>query len=160
MKFTYRGIFLLLLALVCVVSACGSDQEKVHQHRTINGDLQETTASTDKLPSFLKGQPEHIRIVYAAAGKETELLQWIPCFCGCGKIAQHASSMNCFVKEVNKDGSVIWDDHGTRCGVCLKIAAESITMKQQGKSLEEIRSYIDKTYETGYAEPTKTPMPI
>lgn len=68
--------------------------------------------------------------------------------------------MNCFVKKINEDGSVVWDDHGTRCGVCLEIAAESMKMKQEGKSIKEIRNYIDEKYKEGYAKPTKTPMPL
>lgn len=41
-----------------------------------------------------------------------------------------------------------------------KIAAKSIKMKQEGKSIKEIRRYIDKKYKEGYAKPTKTPMPL
>ncbi|WP_307554105.1 PCYCGC motif-containing (lipo)protein [Paenibacillus sp. V4I5] len=29
--------------------------------------------------------------------------------------------------------SVIWDDHGTRCGVCLQIAVQSIKPKLHHK---------------------------
>ncbi|MDQ8739121.1 PCYCGC motif-containing (lipo)protein [Paenibacillus sp. LHD-38] len=67
--------------------------------------------------------------------------------------------MNCFIKEVNKDGSIIWDDHGTRCGVYLEIAATAAKMKSESKSDKEIRNYIDVTYKEGYADPTDTPMP-
>ncbi|MGG1312683.1 PCYCGC motif-containing (lipo)protein [Cohnella laeviribosi] len=158
MKFSYKGI-IVVLSIAFIVSACGSKKEQGHQGHTSNGDLQEKTASVEVLPSFLKGQSESIRVVYEAAGKATDILKWIPCYCGCGESAGHESNMNCFVKEVNQDGSVVWDDHGTRCGVCLQIAAESIKLKQEGKSLKEIRSYIDKTYEKGYAKPTDTPMP-
>jgi hypothetical protein len=68
--------------------------------------------------------------------------------------------MNCFVKEVNADGSIVWDDHGTRCGVCLQIAVQSINMNHEGKSLKEIRDIIDSTYKKGYAKPSDTPMPV
>ncbi|UQD51001.1 hypothetical protein C0971_02335 [Bacillus methanolicus] len=55
---------------------------------------------------------------------------------------------------------MFWDDHGTRCGVCLKTAAETITMKQKGKSIKEIRNYIDEKYKNGYAKPAKTLMTL
>lgn len=125
-----------------------------------NGDLWETTASRDELPTFLNEYSENIQIIYQAAGKSTELLQWIPCYCGCGDHAGHRSSLNCFVKQVNQNGSVVWDDHGTRCNVCLEIAAEAIKMKQDGKTVKEIRQYIDEKYKEGYANPTDTPMPL
>lgn len=155
----YKGMIVLLL-LTLIISACSSNEEQSHQAHSSNGDLQEKTASADVLPTFLKGQNEEIRLVYQAAGKSTELLQWIPCYCGCAESAGHKSSMNCFVEKINEDGSVVWDDHGTRCGVCLQIAAESIKMKQEGKSIKEIRHYIDEKYKEGYAKPTNTPMPI
>ncbi len=125
-----------------------------------NGDLWETTASRDELPTFLNEYSENIQIIYQAAGKSMELLQWIPCYCGCGDHAGHRSSLNCFVKQVNQNGSVVWDDHGTRCNVCLEIAAEAIKMKQDGKTVKEIRQYIDEKYKEGYANPTDTPMPL
>jgi hypothetical protein len=163
MKFTFKNIS-ILLSLAVVVSACGAQKEASHQDHSAHqeystGDIQEKTASAHILPSFLKGQPDQIRLVYEASGKATEILKWMPCYCGCGESAGHKSNMNCFIKEVNPDGSVVWDDHGTRCGVCLQIAVQSIKMKQEGKSLKEIRTYIDKTYEKGYANPTDTPMP-
>lgn len=125
-----------------------------------NGDLWETTASRDELPTFLNEYSENIQIIYQAAGKSMELLQWIPCYCGCGDHAGHRSSLNCFVKQVNQNGSVVWDDHGTRCNVCLEIAAEAIKMKQDGKTVKEIRQYIDEKYKEGYANPTDTPMSL
>ncbi len=156
---------MIMLSMVAVLTACGSPKEASHENHSVhqehsNGDIQEKTESVNVLPSFLKGQAEQIRLVYEASGKATEILKWMPCYCGCGESAGHTSNMNCFVKEVNADGSVIWDDHGTRCGVCLQIAVQSIKMKQEGKSLKQIRDIIDNTYKKGYANPTKTPMPV
>ncbi|MFC0211658.1 PCYCGC motif-containing (lipo)protein [Paenibacillus chartarius] len=156
---------ILLLTLTLALTACGSKQASSpaaghpetqdHAHH----DIQETTSSVDILPSFLKSQNEDIRLVYQVAGKAADLIQWIPCYCGCGESSGHKSNLNCFIKEVTPDGSVVWDDHGTRCGVCLQIAVESVKMKQEGKSIKEIRTIIDNTYKKGYAKPTDTPMP-
>lgn len=163
MKYSIKGIF-VVLSVAFFVSACGSYQKNghdEHDHQTYapNGDLRETTASVEQLPSFLQNQPEAVRVVYEAAGKAADLLQWIPCYCGCGESAGHRSSLHCFVHRINDDGSVIWDDHGTRCGVCLNIAADSINLHLEGKSVKDIRSHIDQAYGKGYAEPTDTPMP-
>jgi len=107
----------------------------------------------------LDGQNETIRLVYQAAGLSTDILKWMPCYCGCGESVGHKSNLNCFIKEVKSDGAIVWDDHGTRCGVCLQIAANSIRMTQDGKSLKEIRTIIDETYAEGFAKPTKTDFP-
>ncbi|WP_413059394.1 PCYCGC motif-containing (lipo)protein [Sporosarcina sp. 179-K 3D1 HS] len=42
---------------------------------------------------------------------------------------------------------------------CLpETAVRSVHLKQEGKSVKEIRQFIDDTYKEGYAEPTDTPM--
>ena len=129
------------------------------QTMLVNGDTREITSSVDILPSFLDNQSEEIRTVYGIAAQIQDVLSWIPCYCGCGDSAGHKNNLNCFINEAREDGSIEWDDHGTRCGVCLTIAVESAQMKQDGKSLTEIRSAIDEKYKTGYAKPTPTPMP-
>jgi hypothetical protein len=73
--------------------------------------------------------------------------------------AGHLHNGNCFIKEVKSDASVVWDDHGTRCGTCLEIAFTSAKMLKEGKTVKEIRTFVDETYKSGYAKPTPTPMP-
>ncbi|WP_425262706.1 PCYCGC motif-containing (lipo)protein [Paenibacillus thermotolerans] len=145
--------------MAVVLAACTGAGNESHEGHT-HGDLQEETSSADVLPSFLDGKAEEIRLVYRLAGASTDLLQWIPCYCGCGESVGHRSNMNCFIKEAREDGTVVWDDHGTRCGVCLEIAAQSVKLKSEGKSDLEIRDFIDQTYGKGYAAPTPTPMPM
>ncbi|QJD81771.1 hypothetical protein HH215_00295 [Cohnella herbarum] len=144
-----------------VVTACGKDQADHEEHlsHAPNGDLREVTASAEKLPSFLETQQEAVQVAYQVAGQLGDTLQWIPCYCGCGDSAGHKSNLNCFINEVREDGSVEWDDHGTRCGVCVQIAMVSAQLKQQGKTNLQIREYIDNKYGSGYANPTDTPMP-
>ena len=83
----------------------------------------------------------------------------MPCYCGCGDAAGHESNLNCFIAEVREDGSILWDDHGTRCQVCVDIAVESVKLYQDGKTIKEIRHIIDEKYKEGYAKPTPTKMP-
>ena len=157
---------LLMVVLIgIVVTACGKsgtethENHASHQEHLKNGDIQETTASAEVLPQFLKKKSADIQAVYLLAAKHTSLLEWIPCYCGCGESAGHRSSLDCFVSRIDEDGSVVWDDHGTRCGTCLEIAATSIQMKADGRSLIQIRAYIDNQYKEGYSKPTDTKMP-
>lgn len=129
------------------------------QVRLANGDLQEVTASIDELPTFLqKAKPETIE-AYRHAAKANEVLDFIPCYCGCGVHAGHKNNKHCFIKEIKPDKSVVWDDHGTRCATCMTIAVTSSKLKDSGKTTKEIRSIIDNQYKTGYDKPTPTPMP-
>lgn len=165
-----RKILLPLFAsTILIMSGCSSnsagDKEPAHtetddhsQHAE-NGDLQEETSSVDTLPPFLKEKPEQMQLIYSAAAKNKELLESMPCYCGCSDSANHKDNYDCFVHENKKDGSIVWDDHGTRCGVCMEIAAESVVLLNDGKTPLEIRKYIDEKYKEGYAKPTPTPMP-
>ncbi|NMH70415.1 hypothetical protein HF072_16665 [Bacillus sp. RO3] len=152
--------FTLVIGIFGALAGCASHQEEdVHgDHIAPNGDIREETASADILPSFLDEKDETMKLIYSSAAQNPELLQYIPCYCGCGDSAGHESSMNCFVHEI-KEEKVVWDDHGTRCQVCLEIAAESIVKYKNGESINHIREYIDERYQEGYAKPTPTPMP-
>ncbi|WP_078501517.1 PCYCGC motif-containing (lipo)protein [Paenibacillus selenitireducens] len=141
------------------LAGCSNSSESQEQHHTANGDLQEKTGSLSKLPSFLDQASETIRSAYVTASTVTDSLPYIPCYCGCGESAGHESNLNCFIDEIQEDGSVIWDDHGTRCGVCMEIALTTAALKEKGLSTSDIRTYIDQTYAEGYAAPTPTPMP-
>ncbi|WP_223701934.1 PCYCGC domain-containing protein [Sutcliffiella deserti] len=139
-----------------------SQNEESHQHEKpsfYQGDIREETSSVSELPSFLNNKSEEINLIYSAAAQHQELLEHIPCYCGCGTSVGHKSSFECFVHEVNEDGTIEWDDHGTRCGVCLEIAATSVLEYKEGKSIKEIRTLIDDLYKEGFSTPTPTPMP-
>lgn len=156
------------IASLATLTACGTPdkqstttptaQHSQQQHAS-NGDLQELTASVTDLPSFLDKVDPTIKGVYQIAGLNQELLEWIPCYCGCGEEAGHRDNGDCFVKEIQSDGKVLWDDHGTRCGTCLEIAFESSKLLKDGKTIKEIRTMIDDKYKSGYGKPTPTPMP-
>lgn len=160
-----RRLFWLfaVAALVFVAAACGKSgggNSEPHAEHAANGDLRETTASAQQLPSFLSEQRKEIQLAYQVAGTLSDTLQWIPCYCGCGESAGHKSNLNCFIHEIREDGTVVWDDHGTRCITCLNIALQSAELSKQGKSHYEIRQYIDAQYgKGGFAKPTDTPMP-
>jgi hypothetical protein len=159
------------LFVIALLTGCSSNQAETptgqtghHDHtgsqtHAPNGDLQEATASVAQLPTFLDNLDPRIKDAYKIAADNRELLKWIPCYCGCGESAGHLSNYNCFIKEERADGSIVWDDHGTRCGTCMQIAVVSAQMKQEGKSTKEIRAFIDEAFKEGFAKPTPTPMP-
>lgn len=163
-----KSFMLMIFILVLVLAACGDKAQQHghdeylevgHQHQLPNGDVQEATESAAVLPKFLDEKSLDVRLVYQLAASATDVLEYMPCYCGCGEIAGHGNNLNCFVDEIREDGSVVWDDHGTRCLVCLEIAVQSVQMQKDGKSMKEIREFIDDMYKEGYAEPTDTPMP-
>ncbi|MCA0989180.1 PCYCGC domain-containing protein [Guptibacillus algicola] len=150
-----RLLALVSLLMISVVTGCNSSES--HQEHTSNGDIQETT-ELNELPTFLENQHDTVQAIYSKVESEEDLLEHIPCYCGCGEMAGHMNNYDCFVHD-KTDDTVTWDDHGTKCGVCLDIAVKAIDMKENGKSVTEIRTYIDQKYESGYGKPTPTPLP-
>ncbi|MCP3031769.1 PCYCGC domain-containing protein [Halobacillus sp. A1] len=152
------------LLLSTFLAGCAEDKDESaddhdgHTHETTeNGDIREETSSLDVQPAFLEEKPEEVQDIYFAVSKNKDLLEQMPCYCGCGETAGHRDNYDCFISENHEDGSLVWDDHGTKCGVCLEIAAQAIVDHQDGKSVEDIREDIDEKYEKGYADPTPTP---
>ncbi|MBM7703124.1 PCYCGC motif-containing (lipo)protein [Metabacillus iocasae] len=129
-----------------------------HKQHEAHGDIREETASMDEMPSFLQQHNDDMKALYVAAAKHKEVLENIPCYCGCADEAiGHRSNYDCFVHETKENGAIVWDDHGTKCQVCLDIAAQSILDFKDGKVMKEIRNDIDEQYKEGYAKPTPTP---
>lgn len=157
-------VAVILITTSILASACSNEEEESksentdqqHQQHVVS-DLREETKSVDVLPEFLKDKPEDMKLIYAAVAQNQELLEKIPCYCGCGEEANHKNNYDCFVFENKDNGAVVWDDHGTKCGVCLETAAQSVLDYSKGKSVKEIRTIIDEKYKDGYAEPTPTP---
>jgi hypothetical protein len=62
----------------------------------------------DRWPALFTASSERIQETYRFAVANQDLLQWMPCFCGCGEWG-HASNADCYVQEVRDDGSVLLD---------------------------------------------------
>ncbi|WP_390622062.1 PCYCGC motif-containing (lipo)protein [Numidum massiliense] len=124
-----------------------------------SGDIIETTASRDELPSFLDDVDPLIADVYEVAAKNDNIVKHMACYCGCGDSVGHKSNLDCFISEIKETGEVEWNSHAITCMNCLEIAAESVSLTQKGKSLSDVRAHIDDKYREGYAEPTPTPLP-
>lgn len=123
-------------------------------------DVLETTNSVEALPSFLSSSKNgQVSQIYGMVGKNIELLEWIPCYCGCGANSQHKSNKDCFIREVKQNGEVKWSSHAMKHAACVDIAFQSVLMKQNGASTLEIRQYIDKQYKKEDVKVTPTPMP-
>ena len=163
MKLTSKLLSICILSFL-ILSACSGGQDagtKKEQHsdqqEVALGDIREETQGADELPDFLKEKPEDMQLIYAAAANHKELLESIPCYCGCADSAGHKDNYDCFVNENKENGAVVWDDHGTKCGICLDIAVQSIKDYNNGKDIKEIRTTIDEQYKEGYPKPTPTP---
>ena len=69
-----------------------------------NGDLSKVV-----WPGYVLDAGPEIKRLYAFQVENGELMRYMPCFCGCGGTAGHRSNRDCYVREVNADGSVVFD---------------------------------------------------
>jgi hypothetical protein len=68
------------------------------------------TLPRGQLPDFAGPGTPDIRALYEYAMEHGDELQYIPCFCGCGRFG-HRSNRDCYVKAFNPDGSVTYTSH-------------------------------------------------
>jgi len=100
-----------------------------------------------------------IQQVYEFAARHPEVLQYMPCYCGCER-AGHGSNHECFVKSRGANGRITeWDSHGIGCAVCLNVGYRAMQLFNQNKSVAEIRATIDKEIGSRFPSSTPTPQP-
>lgn len=103
------------------------------------------------LPEAAQRNPM-VKEAYLFAKEHPELLEKIPCFCGCANM-EHLNNKDCFLDE---KGNYV--KHGAYCGGCVSVALDVKKLYLEGKSLKEIRSLIDKKHGLQVmAMPTPTP---
>ncbi len=72
---------------------------------------------------------------YRIARERPELLENLPCYCGCYLTHAHQNNLDCFK-----------DRHGDDCPMCLEIAIQGAEMARTGYSVEDIKSVIDRKF--------------
>jgi hypothetical protein len=97
-----------------------------------------------------------IREAYEYALAHPEVLQYIPCYCGCEPLG-HTSNLACYVRREANDG-ISLDPHGSGCKICVDITLAVKAQMNQGLPLDQIRKNIDATF-SQYGKGTQTPLP-
>ncbi|WP_051348681.1 PCYCGC motif-containing (lipo)protein [Peribacillus kribbensis] len=146
-------------ASAAAVSSPPMDKSCPFHHQEHPREVREQTQSAEILPHFLDTVAPHIREIYRMAAKNSALLKYIACYCGCGEKDHHIDTLSCFIFKEKPDGSIIWDKHAAECGICLDTAKTAVINYQSGKSIKEVRRIIDERYQKGFKKPTPTPLP-
>jgi hypothetical protein len=78
---------------------------------------------------------EKTRAAYQVAKDIPEVLEQLPCFCGCMTSFGHKNNLFCFK-----------DQHGSGCSICQDIALDARKMHDQGLSIPQIQDNIKAKY--------------
>jgi Protein of unknown function with PCYCGC motif len=108
------------------------------------GEREVAMASLKEMPDAVKRSAANVRKAYQFAVANPEVLQEVPCYCGCGGMG-HTSNYSCYV-NVTQDAARQFDGHALGCSICVDIALDAMRMLKQGKSTPEIRLYVDVIY--------------
>ena len=104
----------------------------------------------EELPSFAYNSAQTLE-GYRLAKQIPDVLEVIPCYCGCGTQSNHRHLKDCFIKP---DGS--FDEHGSGCDLCDREAIDVKKWLDQKLPIREIRSRIDEEY-SRFGVATQTP---
>jgi hypothetical protein len=63
----------------------------------------------DRWPEELLALAPEIQEAYRYAVGNPDVLQYMPCFCGCGETSGHTSNKDCYIEEFRSNGSVVLD---------------------------------------------------
>jgi hypothetical protein len=137
-KLHWLSLILLLAFTTVLVSGCSA---QTSQSATSEMNM----ASLASMPADVQQAPVSVQQAYQFAAANAEILQQIPCYCGCGAMG-HTSNYTCYISGQNPDGTLAFDAHALGCSICVDITQDSMRLLGQGKTASEIRSYVDSTY--------------
>lgn len=123
-----------------------------------SGDMAPADASAawDARPAFVRGNPQ-TEEAYAYALYHRQIVQWMPCYCGCGA-SGHRSNLDCYLKPTAPGAPIVFEEHASYCDICAKTTLLTKQLISEGKTLREIRAIVDQTF-GGSVPGTPTELP-
>jgi outer membrane murein-binding lipoprotein Lpp len=104
-RFVWVIMFAALVALTVILAACSSTAQS-----NAAGSREIKLAPASQLSSDIQNAPSQVREAYQFALANADLMKQIPCYCGCGSVG-HTSNLDCYIKEVKPDGTIVFDQH-------------------------------------------------
>lgn len=132
-------VFILSLA-GSLLTGCGSTTSA-----TTAPEHNLTMAPMAQMPAEVKSAPVVTQQAYQFAAANPDMMKHIPCYCGCGAMG-HTSNYSCYVQSVDAAGNIQFDGHALGCSICVDITQDVMRLSKQGKSPQDIKAYVDKTY--------------
>jgi hypothetical protein len=102
-------------------------------------------APMSHMPDFVHTAPADAQHAYRFAAANQEFLTHFPCYCGCVYLG-HEHNLDCYIQDVNTDGTIVYDPHASVCGICVEITNDAARLWGDGLEIDAIHDYIVTTY--------------
>ena len=133
-----KKFFFLIIAMLLLstggLSACATGGEHAFPMALIGS-----------MPANVQSASLEVQQAYQFASANPGVTTHIPCYCGCKSLG-HQSNYFCYVSSVDVDGVITYDSHALGCSICVDITQDAMRMLKDGKTVPEIRAYVDQTY--------------
>ncbi|MBI5352735.1 MAG: hypothetical protein HZB50_08880 [Chloroflexi bacterium] len=127
---------LIVVLLTTAISACSTSK---------SSDVHLDMMSMDQMPAEVQSAPATVQTAYQFAAANPEVMQNIPCYCGCGSVG-HTSNYDCYVSGKDAESKITFDNHALGCSICVDITQDVMRMLRDGKSPQDARTYVDTKY--------------
>jgi hypothetical protein len=107
-------------------------------------------------PAYVRADPR-TEEAYAFALRSPELLQWMPCYCGCAAMG-HRSNLDCYFKPTAAGLVPRFEEHASFCSICVDTTLTAKRLLAQGHTLRDVRNAVDQQFGGG-APGTPTELP-
>ena len=141
-------LFIFILSLAAgLLTGCGtaSKSTSTSDASAAVGEHTMPMAPMSMMPDEVKSAPLVTQQAYQFAVANPEVVDHIPCYCGCGSMG-HTSNYSCYVESVDAAGKVKFDRHALGCSICVDITQDAMRLSKQGKSPQDIKAYVDRAY--------------
>ncbi len=101
-------------------------------------------APLSEMPDDVRKASVSVQQGYQFAVANPDVVKQVPCYCGCGSMG-HTSNYSCYVKD-DSGGKITFDTHALGCSICVDITHDTARLLSQGKTVQQIKAEIDKTY--------------
>lgn len=118
----------------------------------------EVTATWKARPAYVENLAPDWQAAYAFALARPDVLQWLPCYCGCAGM-EHRSNLDCFFVRREVKGTYQYEEHASFCDICVQTANMAQQLLREGKTMVQIRAAVDARFGGGAAPGTDTPLP-
>ncbi|HLF28724.1 MAG TPA: PCYCGC motif-containing (lipo)protein [Anaerolineae bacterium] len=128
----------ILLILSSLTTGCSGSAADKAEHEI-------KLAPLAAMPAEVQSAPVTVQQAYQFAVANPDVLQRLPCYCGCGAMG-HTSNYACYVAGTAADGSTEFDPHALGCSICVDITQDAMRLLKQGQDVTNIKAYVDGAY--------------